>query len=123
MKNVTVVRTWHEWKAEGFHVIKGQKAHSFNDDGVATFTDSQVEKNQSISISRTRSYKPYRQFRDMWISSCGYVYPMRTNEDPDLTYQRALLKKEIDYVNKHLEDAQISKEMEMIDGKEPDAGW
>lgn len=37
--------TYKEWKAKGFHVIKGQKATGRNKEGVATFTDKQVTIN------------------------------------------------------------------------------
>lgn len=34
--------TWHEWEKLGYHVLKGQRAHSFNADGKALFTSQQV---------------------------------------------------------------------------------
>jgi hypothetical protein len=37
--------TFDEWKAKGYHVIKGQKATGRNAKGKVTFTDKQVQKN------------------------------------------------------------------------------
>lgn len=37
--------TFDEWKAKGYHVIKGQKATGRNSKGVATFMSSQVKEN------------------------------------------------------------------------------
>lgn len=36
--------TFNEWKEQGFHVIKGQKAVAKNMDGTALFSRSQVEE-------------------------------------------------------------------------------
>lgn len=38
-------KTFKEWKARGYHVIKGQKATGRNDAGEATFTKKQVAVN------------------------------------------------------------------------------
>lgn len=38
-------RTFDEWKAAGFHVIKGQKSHKRNERGQAVFSLSQVSQN------------------------------------------------------------------------------
>lgn len=36
------IHTWDEWKELGYHVVQGQRANSFNDDGKALFTLFQV---------------------------------------------------------------------------------
>jgi hypothetical protein len=36
-------KTWDEWKALGYHVVKGQKATSWTIDGKARFDREQVE--------------------------------------------------------------------------------
>jgi hypothetical protein len=36
-------RTFDEWKAHGYHVVKGQKAVGKNAHGVAVFDHTQVE--------------------------------------------------------------------------------
>lgn len=38
-------KTFDEWKAMGYHVIKGQKAAGRNAEGKATFSRAQVEAN------------------------------------------------------------------------------
>lgn len=37
-------RTYEEWKGMGYHVVRGQKAWRFRDDGKAVFKMSQVAK-------------------------------------------------------------------------------
>jgi hypothetical protein len=39
-----LLKTYDEWKKEGFHVIKGQKASARNAKGEAVFDTSQVKK-------------------------------------------------------------------------------
>lgn len=38
------LRTWNEWEAKGFHVIKGQKAVAYDKNHTALFTERQVTK-------------------------------------------------------------------------------
>lgn len=42
-KKATKSLTFKEWKAKGYHVIKGQKASGRNDNGEAVFSEKQVE--------------------------------------------------------------------------------
>lgn len=37
--------TFKEWKAKGYHVVKGEKATGRSSDGVATFNEEQVYPN------------------------------------------------------------------------------
>lgn len=52
--------TWNEWKKLGYHVIKGQKAESFNTAGEALFTRLQV----AVTL---RQLRPYRKSRGVYI--------------------------------------------------------
>ena len=40
-------KTYEQWKAEGYHVLKGMKSRNKNSEGVALFTYMQVERNKS----------------------------------------------------------------------------
>jgi len=52
--------TWDEWKKLGYHIIKGQKAESFNTAGEALFTRLQVD----VTL---RPLRPYRRARGTYI--------------------------------------------------------
>lgn len=39
-------KTFEEWKAAGFHVVKGEKSHHRNESGQALFSSKQVERNR-----------------------------------------------------------------------------
>ena len=44
LKKKLVLKTWDEWEAQGYHVIKGQKAMAFNKRNIALFDINQVTK-------------------------------------------------------------------------------
>lgn len=42
-----IYATFNAWSEAGFKVLKGAKAHKRNDDGVAVFSEMQVEEHHS----------------------------------------------------------------------------
>jgi hypothetical protein len=60
--------TWHEWKQLGYHVVKGQRADSFDADGKALFTSFQValtlpkKRVSRISWAITNGYRSSYDF-------------------------------------------------------------
>lgn len=45
-----IYRTYNEWKAQRYHVMKGQKSHKRNDKGQALFSQDQVELNEDWDL-------------------------------------------------------------------------
>lgn len=60
--------TFDEWKAKGYHVIKGEKATGRNDKGKATFTQKQVCHNHSYGDDDGDPEDDYNQ----WYDTYGY---------------------------------------------------
>lgn len=52
-------KTYDEWMASGFHVVKGQKASGRDDNGKATFSHFQVEANEYNPPKRNQDYGQY----------------------------------------------------------------
>lgn len=70
-------KTFDEWKAKGYHVIKGQKASGRNAEGKATFNDRQVEK----FVDRPRGNLNYPARR---MSRGDYYENVDRQEDYDM---------------------------------------
>lgn len=57
-------KTFKEWKAEGYHVMKGQKSTGRNTQGEATFSQKQVERNSPTpAYNFGRPKYPRRPYR------------------------------------------------------------
>lgn len=66
-----LIRTFDEWKAAGYHVIKGQKSTGRNAAGKATFNEKQVE----LQWKNRPDYgegSDYEEDYDIFMAEYGY---------------------------------------------------
>jgi hypothetical protein len=66
-----MLKTFKEWKLEGRHVIKGQKAHSFNKEGIALFHVKQTDRTRYYSDIDENDIK-YEDNFDFWKKASPY---------------------------------------------------
>lgn len=59
-------RTFDEWKAKGYHVVRGEKAHRFREDGKALFSQKQVVKNDNFQNHGDGGWENIHNQSDLW---------------------------------------------------------